>query len=103
VHERLEADAAGGLHRQPDRGPRRTRGVVAWYSPGCRRVTMYESSRPRRKTAVLRGTNAGSTGYPGLVSQHKYKLQITGCGSRISRYFLPAAEKVERAAAPETS
>ena len=101
MHERLEADAAGGLHRQPDRGPRHTRGVVAWYSPGCRRVTMYESLDGT--TAVLRGTNAGSTGYPGLVSQHKYKLQITGCGSRISRYFLPAAEKVERAAAPETS
>jgi hypothetical protein len=61
---------------------------------------MYESST---ETAVLQERNAGSTGYPGLVSQHKYKLQITGCGSRISRYFLPAAEKVERAAAPETS
>ena len=64
---------------------------------------MYESSTETALGGPVRGTNAGSTGYPGLVSQHKYKLQITGCGSRISRYFLPAAEKVERAAAPETS
>jgi hypothetical protein len=100
VHERLEADAAGGLHRQPDRGPRHTRGVVAWYSPGCRRVTMYESST---ETAVLRGTNAGSTGYPGLVHNisTSYKSPAAAPGSHV--ISCPSAEKVERAAAPETS
>jgi hypothetical protein len=61
---------------------------------------MYESST---ETAVLRRDKRRIDRLPRVSTQHKYKLQITGCGSRISRYFLPAAEKVERAAAPETS